>query len=45
MDADFCTEALDDALSTATQEIFNTDQGTQFTSREYANHLKVHGLN
>lgn len=44
MDADFCTEALDDALSKATPEIFNTDQGAQFTSREYTNRLKDHGV-
>jgi len=31
MDADFRTEALGDALSTVTPEIFNTDQGTQVT--------------
>ncbi len=44
MDADFCIEALDDALSKATPEIFNTDQGSQFTSREYTNRLKDHGV-
>ena len=29
----FCLEALDEALSRARPEIFNTDQGSQFTSR------------
>lgn len=33
MDADFCVEALKEALAThGTPEIFNTDQGSQFTS-------------
>ncbi len=35
MDADFCTEALDEALSKGQPEIFNTDQGSQFTSNEF----------
>jgi putative transposase len=29
---DFCVEALDMALSQSRPEIFNTDQGAQFTS-------------
>ena len=44
MDADFCVEALDDALQLATPEIFNTDQGSQFTSREHTEKLKSHGV-
>ena len=33
MDAEFCVEALKDALAKhGTPEIFNTDQGSQFTS-------------
>ena len=44
MDADFCIEALNDALQTATPEIFNTDQGAQFTSREHTEKLKSHGV-
>jgi putative transposase len=31
----FCLEALDEALSMGRPEILNTDQGSQFTSREY----------
>lgn len=31
----FCVEALDEALSIATPEIFNTDQGCQFTSQDF----------
>jgi len=44
MDADFCVEALDDALQFATPEIFNTDQGSQFTSREHTEKLTSHGV-
>lgn len=44
MDADFCVEALDDALQLATPEIFNTDQGSQFTSREHTEKLKTYGV-
>ena len=44
MNADFCIEALNDALSTATPETFNTDKGPPFTSREYTNRLKDHGV-
>jgi transposase InsO family protein len=32
LDGDFCIEALDTALSQSQPEIFNTDQGAQFTS-------------
>lgn len=35
LDADFCTEALEEALSRGQPEIFNTDQGSQFTSNEF----------
>ena len=36
MDAGFCLEALNDALARyATPEIFNTDQGSQFTSLDF----------
>jgi len=31
----FCVSALKQALKTGTPEIFNTDQGSQFTSREF----------
>jgi putative transposase len=33
--ADFCVECLKDALQYGTPEIFNTDQGCQFTSEEF----------
>ncbi len=36
MDAEFCVEALKEALSKhGTPEIFNTDQGSQFTSGDW----------
>lgn len=38
MENDFCIEALKKALSIGKPEIFNTDQGSQFTSNEF---LKV----
>jgi putative transposase len=41
MDVGFCLEALDEALSRGRPEIFNTDQGSQFTSREYTSRLEA----
>jgi len=35
MEASFCVEALQAALATGTPEVFNTDQGCQFTSQEF----------
>jgi putative transposase len=37
-------EALDEALSTGRPEIFNTDQGSLFTSREYTGRLEEAGV-
>lgn len=40
----FCLEALDEALRTfGTPEIFNTDQGAQFTSREFVGAVQASG--
>ena len=36
----FCLQALETALSLATPEIFNTDQGSQFTSMEWTGRLQ-----
>ncbi|MFX5873856.1 IS3 family transposase, partial [Acinetobacter baumannii] len=36
----FCIEALEDALAQANPEIFNTDQGSQFTSDDFTDVLK-----
>jgi putative transposase len=41
LDTSFCLEALDRALKIATPEIFNTDQGAQFTSHEFTDRLKA----
>lgn len=35
LETDFCTEALQEALSIATPDIFNSDQGCQYTSVEF----------
>jgi putative transposase len=44
MDADFCVEALEEAISRyGTPEIFNTDQGAQFTSEAFTGTLKAAG--
>jgi putative transposase len=40
----FCLEALDEALARGRPEIFNTDQGSQFTSREYTGRLEAAGV-
>jgi putative transposase len=39
MDTSFCLEALDRALQRARPEIFNTDQGVQFTSNDFTSRL------
>ena len=45
MDADFCVAALQRALETGRQpEIFNTDQGAQFTSEAFTGVLKGHEI-
>jgi len=41
MDAGFCVDALNEALDKyGTPEIFNTDQGSQFTSLSFTGTLK-----
>lgn len=44
MDAEFCLDALRAALENATPEIFNTDQGAQFTSEDHTSLLKDTGI-
>ena len=45
MTADFCVEALEEALERfGSPEIFNTDQGSQFTSEEWLGALKAAGV-
>jgi len=40
----FCVQALEKALRTSKPEIFNTDQGVQFTSVEFIEHLQAAGI-
>ena len=42
LDADFCVEALEEALSKGRPEIFNTDQGSQFTGEAFTGLLEQH---
>lgn len=44
MDADFCVSALERALLRGSPEIFNTDQGSQFTSRQFTGILHAGGI-
>lgn len=44
LDTDFCTSALNQALEQARPEIFNTDQGVQFTSQAFTGILKEHQI-
>lgn len=40
LDTAFCLEALDAALRRGTPDIFNTDQGSQFTSEDFTRRLR-----
>ena len=45
MDADFCVAALEEALAkNGKPDIFNTDQGSQFTSFAFTNVLRENGI-
>jgi len=44
MDVGFCLEALEQALAVARPEIFNTDQGAQFTSLDFTARLVSAGI-
>jgi putative transposase len=45
MNADFCVDALQEALSRyGRPEIFNTDQGSQFTSKDFTGKLKQYDV-
>jgi len=44
LDTDFCVEALEEALRKGKPDIFNTDQGAQFTSEAFTGLLKQHGI-
>ena len=44
LEASFCVEALEEALRKGVPEIFNTDQGAQFTSQTFTGLLEQHGV-
>jgi putative transposase len=44
MEADFCVDTLKRVLQNSSCEIFNTDQGSQFTSKEFTDVLKEHQI-
>jgi putative transposase len=44
LDSSFCIEALEDALRRGRPEIFNTDQGSQFTDDDFTGVLTAHGV-
>ena len=44
LDGDFCLEMLDEALAWGKPEIFNTDQGAQFTAEAFTTPLRERGI-
>jgi len=44
LDVRFCLEALDEALTQGRPEIFNSDQGVQFTSQAFTGRLEAAGV-
>jgi putative transposase len=44
LDGLFCCEALDEALSLGAPQVFNTDQGCQFTARSFTDRLAARGV-
>jgi putative transposase len=45
LESDFCVETLSEALGRyGRPDIFNTDQGSQFTGNDFTNMLKEHGV-
>jgi len=44
LETDFCVDALEEALSTDVPGIFNTDQGSQFTSEAFTSVLLNRGV-
>ncbi len=44
LDVSFCLQALDQALRSAQPDIFNSDQGVQFTSRDFTHRLETAGI-
>jgi putative transposase len=44
LDGGFCLDALEEALAVASPEIFNTDQGSQFTAAAFTGRLEAAGV-
>ena len=44
LEADFCVDALQEALRKGRPDIFNTDQGAQFTGEAFTGLLEQHGI-
>ena len=44
LDGSFCQEMLEAALATGTPEVFNTDQGVQFTAGAWTGRLESAGV-
>jgi putative transposase len=44
LDGSFCLEMLDEALSRGCPEVFNTDQGVQFTAEAFTGRLRSAGV-
>ncbi len=44
LEAGFCIDTLQEALEKGRPEVFNTDQGSQFTSGEFTQVLQDHGV-
>jgi putative transposase len=44
LDGSFCTEMLNEALSRGRPEVFNTDQGVQFTAEAFTGRLESAGV-
>lgn len=44
MEVDFCLEAQEEALSIGKPQIFNSDQGSQFTSPRFTSRLESEGI-
>ena len=43
LDVEFCVEALEEALGRGCPEVFNTDQGVQFTSASFTSRVEAAG--
>jgi putative transposase len=44
LDGSFCLEVLEEALAQGRPEVFNTDQGVQFTARAFTGRLEAAGV-